>query len=442
MEKFIEENKDDLIEIVQEILKIKSVEEPPVDDAPFGIGAKLALEYALNLGVEMGFKVKNFDNYAGYVEYGDGEGLISVLGHLDVVPEGKGWHNPPYGAVIKDGKIFGRGATDDKGPMMAALFGLYALKEKGIPIKKRVRIVFGTNEETGWKGITYYKQKEKEPLIGFTPDGNFPVINREKGILNVTVGIDFKEKNNELILRGGERPNMVPDYAEAEFLKPVSLNNFDGVEISGNKAVVRGVSAHGAHPWEGKNAVTLLCQALNNVSLREDIKNAVNFVNNAVGSDVYGEKLGIANEDAISGKLTCNLGVMHIYRDSAEITFNIRYPITDKFERIVKAIGEKANKYGLTVKDTHNQMPLFVDEKEDIVQNLLKVYEQETGEKGYTLAIGGGTYARAMEKGVAFGPVYPGMVAVEHQPDEFIGINHLIKLAKIYGKAIYALAKD
>ena len=442
MEKFIEENKDDLIEIVQEILKIKSVEEPPVDDAPFGIGAKLALEYALDLGEEMGFKTKNFDNYAGYVEYGDGEGLISVLGHLDVVPEGKGWHHPPYGAVIKDGKIFGRGATDDKGPMMAALFGLYALKEKGIPIKKRVRIVFGTNEETGWKGITYYKQKEKEPLIGFTPDGNFPVINREKGILNVTVGMDFKEKNNELVLRGGERPNMVPDYAEAEFLKPVSLNNFDGVEINGNKAVARGVSAHGAHPWEGKNAVTLLCQALSNVSLREDIKSAVDFVNNAVGSDVYGEKLGIANEDAISGKLTCNLGVMHIDKDSAEVTFNIRYPITDKFERIVKAIGEKASKYGLAVKDTHNQMPLFVDEKEDIVQNLLKVYEQETGEKGYTLAIGGGTYARAMEKGVAFGPVYPGMVAVEHQPDEFIGINHLIKLAKIYGKAIYALAKD
>jgi succinyl-diaminopimelate desuccinylase len=442
MEKYIEENKNELIEIVQEILKIKSVEEPPEDDAPFGIGVKLALEYALDVGEEMGFKVKNFDNYAGYVEYGEGDGLISILGHLDVVPEGKGWHHPPYGGEIKDGKIFGRGATDDKGPMMAALFGMYALKETGLPIKKRVRIVFGTNEETGWKGITYYKQKEKEPLIGFTPDGNFPVINREKGILNVTVGRDFETENDELLLKGGERPNMVPDYAEAELLKSVDVKEFDGVKVSGNKAIAKGISAHGAHPWEGKNAVTILCSALKEASLREDVKNVIGFVNECVDGDVYGEKLGIAKEDELSGKLTCNLGVMYIGKNSAEVTFNIRYPITDKMERIVNNIKVAAEKYGLKVRNTHHQPPLFVDESEDIVQKLLKVYEEETGEKGYTLAIGGGTYARAMDKGVAFGPVFPGMVAVEHQPDEFIGVNHLIRLAKIYGKAIYALAKD
>ncbi len=442
MKKFIDENKDDLIEIVQEILRIKSVEEPPAEDAPFGLGVKLALEYALTVGEEMGFKVKNFNNFAGYVEYGDGKELISVLGHLDVVPEGKGWQHPPYGAVIKDGKIFGRGSTDDKGPMMAALFGLYALKESHLPIKKRVRIVFGTNEETGWKGITYYRQKEKEPLIGFTPDGNFPVINREKGILNVTVGRNFSTANDELLLSGGERPNMVPDYAEAEFVKSVNLEAFDGIEVNGNKVTAKGVSAHGAHPWEGKNAVTVLCGALKKIGIREDVKSVVDFVNEKVNSDVFGEKLGIANEDKPSGKLTCNLGIMHIDKNSAEVTFNIRYPITDKAERIISVIKEAAEKYGLLIKNTHNQDPLFVDEKEDIVRKLLKVYEEETGEKGYTLAIGGGTYARAMEQGVAFGPVFPNMVAVEHQPNEFIGVNHLIRLAKIYGKAIYALAKD
>ncbi len=440
MEKYIDEHKDELIEIVQEILKIKSVEEEPFEDAPFGIGVKLALEYALSVGEEMGFKTKNLDNYAGYVEFGEGEELISVLGHLDVVPEGKGWNYPPYGGVIADGKIFGRGAIDDKGPMMAALFGMYALKEKGAKLSKRVRIVFGTNEETGWKGITYYKQKEKAPLIGFTPDGNFPVINREKGILDVTLGRKFSAKNTSLKLKGGDRPNMVADRAEAVLssLEGVSAGN---VEISGNTVVAKGVSAHGAHPWEGKNAITLLCKALENAKLPSEVENIVKFVNECVDEDVYGGKLGIANEDELSGKLTVNLGIMEINEDEARIVFNIRYPISDSADRIVKGISEKAEKYGLSVIKTHNNGPLFVDEKEPVVQTLLKVYKETTGEKGYTLAIGGGTYARAMEKGVAFGPVFPGMKAVEHQPNEFIAIDHLVKLAKIYGRAIEELAK-
>ncbi len=441
MEKFIEEHKDDLIEIVQEILKIRSVEEEPTEGAPFGIGVKLALDYALSLGEEMGFKTKNLDNYAGYVEFGEGKDLISVLGHLDVVPEGKGWEHPPYGGVIADGKIFGRGAIDDKGPMMAALFGMYALKETGAKISKRVRIVFGTNEETGWKGITYYKQKEKEPLIGFTPDGNFPVINREKGILNVVLEKHFASENKSLVLKGGDRPNMVADYAEAVLSGKPEFAQEEGVGLSGNKLVAHGVSAHGAHPWEGKNAVVMLCKALSHAKLPEEVKSVIDFINECVGDDVYGEKLGIANEDNLSGKLTVNLGIMEITNKEAKIVFNIRYPISDSAERITKGIGKTAEKYGLSVSETSDNKPLFVDEKEDIVQTLLKVYEEATGEKAYTLAIGGGTYARAMEKGVAFGPVFPGMKAVEHQPNEFISIEHLLNLAKIYGKAIEKLAK-
>ena len=440
MEKFIDQHKDDLIELVQEALKIRSVEESPFEDAPFGEGVKLALEYALAAAEEMGFSVKNLDNYAGFAEFGEGNEVISILGHLDVVPEGKGWTHPPYGGEIADGKIFGRGAIDDKGPILATLFGLYAIKESGLNIKKRVRVVFGTNEETGWKGITYFKEKIKDPLIGFTPDGNFPVINREKGILNVTVVRKFSEKNDVLKLRGGERSNMVPDRAEAE-LKNMSSAISGDVEVEGNKLIAKGVSAHGAHPWEGKNAVTILCKALESVELPDKVKSAIGFVNKAVGDDVYGKGLDIANEDELSGKLTVNLGVMKIDENGAEITFNIRYPITDSDERIIKGIEETANKFGLSVLNTRTQKPLFVDKKENVVQRLLKVYEETTGEKAYTLAIGGGTYARAMDKGVAFGPVFPGMKAVEHQPDEFISIEHLVKLAKIYGRAIYELAK-
>ncbi len=441
MENFIEEHKEDLIEVVREVLKIKSVEDKADGDAPFGKGVKDALQFALKTGKDLGFEIKNLDNYAGYVEYGKAKGLISILGHLDVVPEGKGWTHMPYGAEIEGGKIYARGASDDKGPIMAALFALYAVKEMKIPLKKRVRIVFGTNEESGWKGINYYKQHEKEPLIGFTPDGDFPVVNREKGILNVFLVKKFALPNTDIIINGGERPNMVPDYAEADIDNlPDDFYAPKNITISGNKIIAKGISAHAAHPWKGKNAIVLLCKALERLNIREDVKSIIKFVSDEVGSDVYGKKLGIAFEDKLSGKLTLNLGILKVDKTQGGITFNIRYPITDKAERIVKGIEKKAKEYGLAIQTIKDSKPLFVREEEPIVQELLGVYEEETGEKAYTMAIGGGTYARAMEKGVAFGPVFPNTNSVEHQPDEYIAISHLVKLAKIYARAIQRLA--
>ena len=444
MENFIEKNKDDLIKIVREILKIRSVEQKAAENAPFGEGVKAALQLALATGEKMGFKVKNLDNYAGYVEYGEGRGLISVLGHLDVVPEGNGWEYPPYGAEIYDGKLYGRGTSDDKGPIMAALFGLYAIKEMRIPLKKRVRIIFGTNEESNWKGINYYKSIEKEPLIGFTPDGNFPVINREKGILRITLVKKFASDNADIIVRGGERANMVPDYAEAvlnqKMIKQIQ-NIPEGISISENKIIARGRSAHAAKPWQGENAVAILCETLSQVSMSEDAKSIIQFVSDKIARTFYGEKVGVEEDDKLSGKLTLNLGVLNIDKKHGEMLIDIRYPITGKLEGIVDNIKREAEKYSILVGKIFSLPPIFVDEKEPLVQKLISAYEEETGEKGCAMAIGGGTYARIMEKGVAFGPVFPGVKPVEHEANEYISIDNLVKLAKIYAKAIQRLAE-
>jgi len=445
MENFIEKNKDDLIKIVREILKIRSVEQKAAENAPFGEGVKAALQLALATGEKMGFKVKNLDNYAGYVEYGEGRELISVLGHLDVVPEGNGWeYHPPYGAEIYDGKLYGRGTSDDKGPIMAALFGLYAIKEMRIPLKKRVRIIFGTNEESNWKGINYYKSIEKEPLIGFTPDGNFPVINREKGILRITLVKKFASDNADIIVRGGERANMVPDYAEAvlnqKMIKQIQ-NIPEGISISENKIIARGRSAHAAKPWQGENAVAILCETLSQVSMSEDAKSIIQFVSDKIARTFYGEKIGVEEDDKLSGKLTLNLGVLNIDKKHGEMLIDIRYPITGKLEGIVDNIKREAEKYSILVGKIFSLPPIFVDEKEPLVQKLISAYEEETGEKGCAMAIGGGTYARIMEKGVAFGPVFPGVKPVEHEANEYISIDNLVKLAKIYAKAIQRLAE-
>ena len=93
----IEKYKNEIVEKTQEIIRIRSVEGTPAEDKPFGDGPYKALEYAVNLSKEMGFKVEEFDGYAAHAEIGQGDELVGILVHLDVVPEGEGWEYDPYG---------------------------------------------------------------------------------------------------------------------------------------------------------------------------------------------------------------------------------------------------------------------------------------------------------------------------------------------------------
>ena len=123
---------------------------------PFGKDANDALLYALNLGEKLGFRAKNIDGYCGYIEFGEGPNLLGIIGHLDVVPSSDGWDTDPFNATIKNGKIFGRGAIDDKGPVIASLYAMKTIKDN-LKINSRVRLILGINEEKSWKCIKHYK---------------------------------------------------------------------------------------------------------------------------------------------------------------------------------------------------------------------------------------------------------------------------------------------
>ena len=191
----IDENKDKMISHIIDVVKIPSVESEAVDGAPFGEEVNNALLKALEISEELGFKTKNIDGYMGYAEFGEGEDYVGVFGHLDVVPEGEGWINPPYSGHIEDGKIFSRGVLDNKGPIMSALYGLYAIKESGLKLTKPVRIVFGTDEESGFEDLNYYLSKEKPPVMGFTPDCKYPVVYGERGRAKIRVKVDIDNEN-------------------------------------------------------------------------------------------------------------------------------------------------------------------------------------------------------------------------------------------------------
>ena len=458
----IEDMRDNIIATTQELIRIKSVQDTPKDGKPFGEGVNKALEATLEIANNMGFETGNIDGYAGYAEMGQGDEMLGILCHLDVVPEGSNWTYPPYAAEIHDDKIYGRGSIDDKGPAVAALYAMKAVKDSDITLNKRVRIIFGTNEESGWGGMDYYLENAEVPDLGFSPDAEFPVIHAEKGILIFKLKEEFENVDNNgnvrvKSIKGGNAPNMVPDHCEAELEGDYQeikeklnefLTKYDydmSLEKSDNLVLLKseGVSAHGSMPADGQNAISQLMTFLGTLDLGEDdIANFISFYNHKIGMEYYGESIGCGFEDEVSGKLIFNVGVIDLSAEKGEITINIRYPVTNNAETVYNGIKEKLDD-SIEIEETQAKDPLYVEKDDPLVKNLMEVYRDIVGdEDSEPIAIGGGTYARAIEKAVAFGPLFPGQVELAHQKDEYIGITELIQNAKIYAGAVAALASE
>ncbi len=395
------------------ILSIDSVQSAPEKGKPFGAGVYSCLEYALNMMKDSGLTVKNGDGYYGYGECGKGP-LFGVLCHLDVVPVGKGWHYPPFGAVQENNKIYARGALDDKGPFMAAFFALEKLLKEGLTPKKRIRFILGCNEESGWACMDKYKEREEMPSLGFSPDADFPVINCEKGI--VYHSLTYPLPRGILALNAGQRANMVPDEASVTF-------------SDGTTLVEKGLSAHGSTPQKGENA---LLKLLN--KLQDTYPFAAELYHSF--ADPSGASIGLNFSDDVSGALTHNLGTARTVGNKLVFELDIRHPVTYKKEQITELLqlclsGE--------VKETFFHLPLYLPEDHPLVKTLLASYNEVIGENARPITIGGGTYARVLPCGVAFGPCFPESPAGIHCADEYLDLDEFEKATEIYYRALKKL---
>lgn len=455
--------KDAIIQKTKELVKIKSIKTEPYINAPFGLGIRQALDYTLKLCDDLGFITKDVEGYAGHAEYGEGKEIIGILVHLDVVPEGTGWTYDPYEATIVDGKMYGRGVNDDKGAAIASIYALKAIKDMGIKMNKRIRIIFGCDEESGWECMNYYFQHEEMPSCGFSPDGPFPIVNREKGILRVDIIKEFKpttDKNIKIIsLVGGERPNMVPDYCESlldiknEPIEGIislinrSINILGGeieVEEEGRFLKIKsfGKSAHGSEPSYGDNAISQLIILLNEIpNLSDEQASYIDFLTNRIGRELDGKSLGIGFCDDESGELSLNLGMISITEEKASTTLDIRYPVTIKGGDIADIIRTKATNKNIGIRIGEDKAPLYVPADNPLIPKLSKAYETVLGMKPELISLKGGTYARAIKNAVAFGPILPNKIDTAHQKDEYLEVEDLIISAKIYAQAIYELNK-
>ncbi|MBF8983296.1 dipeptidase PepV [Lutibacter sp. B2] len=458
--KRIDEMKDQIIQSTQEIISIKSVKDKPKENMPFGQGINDCLEHTINLCENLGFETKNVDHYAAHAEFGHGEEVVGILAHLDVVPEGDNWTYPPYAAEIHDDKIYGRGTIDDKGPAIATLYAMKALKDSGVKLNKKIRIIFGTDEESGWEGINYYLQHEKAPDLAFTPDADFPAIHGEKGILIFDFVKNFKSTPENtgikiLKINGGNRPNMVPDYCEVHLLSDEDLkqkvttygkeNNIKLEVVQQEKITIIksfGVSAHGSLPHAGQNAISQLIVFLNTLDLADgDISDFIKVYTDKISMDYYGESIGCGLTDEESGKLVFNVGVINLNEEKVNLSINIRYPITCTDTQVYDGMNKELKGTGIGIVEIEHKNPIYLPKDHELVQKLMKVYRDFTGDHSEAITIGGGTYARAMENAVAFGPLFPDQPELAHQKDEYISIDDLIKITKIYANALYELAK-
>lgn len=463
----VEENKDEMIQTLQELLRIRSVVEPAVGDKPFGEGVHAAYTYMMDKCSEAGFVTKNVDNYGGHADLpGDGGRVMGIVGHLDVVPEGSGWDEDPYSAVIKDGKIYARGTMDDKGPMVSCFYAMKALKECGVPMKDTVRLIMGLDEETNWKGMRHYLSKVAAPDYGFTPDSDFPAIHGEKGILIFDLAKKFAPATAKgLELRsftGGTAANMVPDSARvvvrdttgfgydalrekvAEFRQEKKVKiNCKGVGKS-FEITTEGVSAHGAKPELGLNAISVMMEFLGQLNfVNEDASAFVDFYNEHIGYETDGASIGCGFSDEPSGKLVFNVGVIDMSPEAVSLTINIRYPVTMEAEDVYAGLISVIDKYDFGVIKGKGEDPVYIPADDPMIVTLMEVYQKHTGDtESKPLVIGGGTYARAMDNCVAYGAMFPGDEDLMHQKNECISIENLMKMTRIYAEAIYRLAAE
>ena len=404
---------------ISEIIRFNSEKGAPEKGMPFGKGTADCLEYFLNLARSFGFETVNYDGYAGEVVFGEGEDF-AILAHLDVVPAGSGWTHAPFGGEIdyENKRIWGRGAMDDKGPAIIVLYCMKQLKDDGFKPNKRIRLIVGCNEESGWECIKYFKAHSTMPEIGFSPDADFPVIYAEKGIMHLK--FNFCADGDFSSLKGGNAANMVCD--ECVVKAPVDEKKLNELHLTVQNGLIvaRGKSAHGSTPEQGINAIAPILKYLGLDEIHEKL-----FI----------KKFALTSLEDETGVLTFSPNVIRGGRNTVEVICDIRYPATLSRDTVLEKIA------GEQYEILSEQAPLFNDKKCELIQVLCNTYNEVTGKHMKPIAIGGGTYARALKCGVAFGPEEEGEENVIHQPDEYITFEKIEKCLKIYKLAIERLTK-
>lgn len=433
--------KDEFLISLKTLISYPSVLNEGENGTPFGQAIQDVLEKTLEICRDIGFTTYlDPKGYYGYAEIGQGAELLAILCHLDVVPSGDeaDWQTPPFEATIKDGWVFGRGVQDDKGPSLAALYAVKSLLDQGIQLKKRLRFIFGTDEETLWRCMARYNTIEEQASMGFAPDSSFPLTYAEKGLLQVKL---HGPGSDQLELEVGGAFNVVPD--KANYQGPLYEQVCNGLKEAGydyqtteQTVTVLGVPKHAKDASQGINAVIRLATIL--APLQEHP--ALSFLATQAGQDGTGRQIFGDITDEPSGHLSFNVAGLMINHERSEIRIDIRTPVLADKEELVELLTRCAQNYQLRYEEFDYLAPLYVAKDSKLVSTLMQIYQEKTGDNSPAISSSGATFARTMPNCVAFGALFPGAKQTEHQANECAVLEDLYRAMDIYAEAVYRLA--
>ena len=459
IEAYFSDKEELLVEAVSRLVSIDSVEGAPAPGAPFGPGPAAALDAALRLAEEWGLIAKNHEGYVGTADLCEKEDALHILGHLDVVAPGEGWTvTQPYAPKLMEGLLYGRGTDDDKGPVVASLLAMKAVKDLGIPLKANCRMIMGTNEESGSGDIAWYFARHPFAPATFSPDSGFPVVNTEKGGFKPTFSKSWpvqQELPRVRWLHGGFRINVLPGDASAavEGIAPADMVSFarditvrTGIKftytVENGLTVIhaKGSGSHAAWPEEGNNAITGLVALLCALPLADGpCRQALCQLGELLPhGDYLGKALGIAQEEPVAGPLTLSFTLLEVTDTGLEGRFDSRVPLCATEENCLNVARAAFESRGFAFSGEQDK-PHHTPADSPFVKTLLRRYEEYTGLKGECVSIGGGTYVHDIPGGVAFGCTLPGFDTHLHGADERVRVADLMVSARMFAHIILDL---
>lgn len=461
---YIINNQDLIIKDLIELIKIETIHDVKKPNMPYGEGIYRGLRYVLDKGNDLKFKTQNFCGHCGHLEVGNGAYTVGILCNVDVSSEVKGWTKNPFQGEIVENKIYGKGAIDGKGPLIACLYAMKILNDENlIPEDKKIRMIIGSDKKTTCKSINYYKEYEEAPEIGFTPDGVFPVVYGEKGIIDLSLEMqipsNYDSPINIVEISGGKKGEGVPEKVniivscdeifkmkiEEELKMFADEEKIDYNIFSQNKLVsieFIGKVAPRFSPEKGLNPISYGIKFLSRFDEFIDRKDFINEYEKHISISYNGEKINCFLQGDESGEFTFNVEEINLLNDSVKIEVNITHPISYLYSQVLEQIKEGFKYSTLQITDIEHLRPVTFSKDSFVVKKLMKAYRQVTGDKDsepYTTAEG--SYARAISNTIAFGPIFPNETHIKDGPDEFISIDSLLKLVEIYAIGIYELLR-
>ncbi|MDY7230090.1 Sapep family Mn(2+)-dependent dipeptidase [Hyalangium rubrum] len=479
----------DVVALTQQLVRFKTVSsEQPAAKSP-GIAAmgRFLQKWAQTHG--FAFRTVG-QNDVFELAWGEGAPHLGFIFHGDVVPApAHEWKSNPFEAKVRNGRLYGRGVMDDKGPIAMGLVSLAMAKEMGLkPHKGKVLLIIGNGEESDWKGMQEYTRTEVLPTHAVSVDSEYPVVVAQSGFVALTLeaALESEAKGEGTLVAvdasAGEFLTQVPGAAMLS-LVPTSGTSLEQAlaaakaavesvrkERSTLKAEVRsaplvglagggmrivittqGKAVHSSAPEQGQNALWDLSAIAEKLPLVDNgIAAMLRAVARRFDGDHHGDRLGFTGKDPLMGPMIVAATLLRVKEGKVSLGVNLRRPRSEEgdedfhqaLNHAVSRITQESDGRIVEGPGRYVGEPHVADVSGPLVLTLMDIYKRHQNIRSNIapISIAGGTYARLFPRGVDFGPGLPGQVYTGHAPDEFISLEHLGLGTQMLAEALHSLA--